>query len=103
MASSKRLGSRFKQIVCSLTLLSWNELAVWVDEMGIPAMDVISSATYWPAVFMHVDDIYGTIAIGEIGAIIAVKGDALRYINLLQDVKIVMKDGVSYKCNGQVI
>ncbi|MDM7861196.1 amidohydrolase family protein [Alteromonas sp. ASW11-36] len=82
---------------------TWNELAVWVDEMDIPAMDAIRAATYWPAVFMQVDDIYGTVAPGKIADIIAVKGDVLRYINLLQDVKMVMKDGVIYKYDGQVI
>ncbi|MBT0588182.1 amidohydrolase family protein [Alteromonas oceanisediminis] len=82
---------------------TWNELAVWVDELNIPAMDAIRAATYWPSVFMNVDDKYGTVSAGKVADIIAVKGDVLRYINLLQDVKLVMKNGTLYKYNGHVI
>ena len=79
---------------------TWNELAVWVEEMDIPAMDAIRAATYWPAVFMGVSDRFGTVSQGKVADIIAVKGDVLRYINLLQDVKMVMKAGKIYKYQG---
>lgn len=79
---------------------TWNELAVWVNDMDIPAMDAIRAATYWPAVFMGVDDMYGTVSKGKVADIVAVKGDVLRYISLLQDVKMVMKAGKVYKYNG---
>lgn len=79
---------------------TWNELDVWVNEMDISAMDAIRAATYWPAVLMGVSDKSGTITAGKFADIIAVKGDVLRYINLLSDVKLVMKDGVLYKQNG---
>jgi imidazolonepropionase-like amidohydrolase len=82
---------------------TWNELAVWVDEMDIPAMDAIRAATYWPAVMMGKSDVSGTISEGKYADIIAVKGDVLKYINLLSDVKLVMKNGVLYKENGLVI
>lgn len=82
---------------------TWNELAVWVDVMGISAMDAIRAATYWPSVFMRVDDQYGTISEGKAADIIAVKGDVLRYINKLQDVDLVMKSGVLYKVEGRPI
>ncbi len=82
---------------------TWNELSVWVDVMDIPAMDAIRAATYWPAVFMRVDDRFGTIAPGKVADIIAVKGDVLRYINLLQDVDLVMKSGIVYKAKGQPV
>jgi len=82
---------------------TWNELAVWVNEMDIPAMDAIRAATYWPAVMMGVSDKSGTISKGKYADIIAVKGDVLRYINLLSDVKLVMKNGTLYKEQGQVI
>jgi imidazolonepropionase-like amidohydrolase len=71
--------------------------------MDIPAMDAIRAATYWPAVFMRVDDRFGTIAPGKVADIIAVKGDVLRYIDLLQDVDLVMKSGIVYKAKGQPI
>ena len=72
---------------------TWHELDVWVNELGYDPMLAIKSATYWPAVCMGVDKDYGTIAEGKYADIIAVKGDVLRYISLLQDVDIVVKHG----------
>ena len=66
-------------------------------------MYTIRAATYWPAVLMGVADKTGTIAKGKLADIIAVQGDVLKYINLLQRVDFVMKDGVVYKQNGQVV
>ena len=80
---------------------TWNELAVWVDEMGISPMDTIRAATYWPSVLMKVSDKTGTVSAGKYADIIAVKGDVLRYINLLQNVDMVMKGGKVYKLNGR--
>ena len=82
---------------------TWNELSVWVYEMGIEPMDAIRSATCWPAVMMGVADRTGTIAAGKLADIIAVKGDVLRYINLPQDVDLVMKGGIVYKQGGQAV
>jgi len=82
---------------------TWNELAVLVNEMGLEPMAVIRSATYWPAVMMGVADKSGTVSEGKLADIIAVRGDVLRYINLLQDVDLVMKGGTLYKRNGRVI
>lgn len=82
---------------------TWNELAVWVDDFGFDPMYTIRAATYWPAVMMGVADKTGTISKGKLADIIAVKGDVLRYINLLQNVDMVMKDGVLYKQNGQPV
>lgn len=79
---------------------TWNELAVWVEEMGISPMDTIRAATYWPSVLMNVSDKSGTVSAGKYADIIAVKGDVLRYINLLQNVDMVMKGGKIYKLNG---
>jgi len=72
---------------------TWNELDVWVNEFGIDAMYAIKAATYWPSVIMGVDDDFGTISEGKYADIIAVKGDVLRYISLLQDVDMVVKKG----------
>lgn len=82
---------------------TWNELAIWVEEMGMSPMDTIRAATYWPSVLMKVSDKVGTVSKGKYADIIAVKGDVLRHINLLQNVNLVMKNGVLYKQNGQVI
>jgi len=72
---------------------TWNELDVWVNEFGMDPMYAIKAATYWPAKAMGVDDTYGTVSEGKYADIIAVKGDLLRYISLLQDVDMVIKHG----------
>lgn len=72
---------------------TWRELDIWVTRLGMDPMDTIRAATYWPAVAMKVDHDYGTVSPGKMADIIAVKGDVLRYINLLQRVDIVVKHG----------
>jgi predicted amidohydrolase YtcJ len=76
---------------------TWNELDIWVREMGIPPMEAIRAATYWPSLMMKKDADVGTITPGKYADIIAVRGDVLRYINLLQDVDIVVKRGRRYR------
>ena len=46
---------------------------------------------------MGVDNEYGTISEGKYADIIAVKGDVLRWISLLQDVDMVLKHGKRIK------
>ena len=60
-------------------------------------MYALRAATYWPAVAMGVADAVGTISPGKYADVIAVRGDVLRHINLLQDVDLVIKHGVQYK------
>ncbi|HYC72113.1 MAG TPA: amidohydrolase family protein [Opitutaceae bacterium] len=76
---------------------TWRELDIWVNRLGMDPMDTIRAATYWPAVAMKVDGDYGTISPGKKADIIAVKGDVLRYINLLQRVDVVIKHGARVK------
>jgi imidazolonepropionase-like amidohydrolase len=76
---------------------TWNELDVWVNEFGFDPMLTIKAATYWPAVSMKVDQDYGSISEGKYADIIAVKGDVLRYISLLQNVDMVIKHGKRVK------
>jgi len=82
---------------------TWNEMDVLVRVMGMPAMDVIRAAVYWPAVMMDVEADYGTVSKGKKADIIAVRGDVLEYIALLQHVDLVMKDGVVYKQDGRPV
>ena len=76
---------------------TWRELDIWVNKLGVDPMTAIRAATYWPAVSMKVDQDYGTIQEGKFADIIAVKGDVLRYIDLLQRVDVVIKHGQRYK------
>jgi imidazolonepropionase-like amidohydrolase len=76
---------------------TWHELDVWVNEFGVPAMEAIRGASYWPSVLMGVDDEVGTISEGKYADIIAVRGDVLRHVALLQRVDLVIKHGHRYK------
>ncbi len=82
---------------------TWNELEVWVNVMGIPPMEAIRAATYWPAKMMKVSDRWGTLTAGKYADVIAVRGDVLKHINLLQNVDFVMKGGVVYKQDGRPV
>lgn len=76
---------------------TWHELDIWVNELGYDPMLAIKAATYWPSVIMKVDKEVGTISEGKYADIIAVKGDVLRHISLLQNVDFVMKKGKQIK------
>ncbi len=76
---------------------TWKELEVWVNRLGVDPMTAIRAATYWPAVAMKVEREVGTVTEGKYADIIAVRGDVLRFINLLQRVDIVIKHGVRYR------
>lgn len=72
---------------------TWRELETWVHTFGVPPMEAIQAATYWPAVHMRVVDKVGTVSEGKIADIIAVRGDVLRHISLLQRVDLVVQKG----------
>ena len=76
---------------------TWRELDAWVNTFNIPAMTAIRAATYWPSVAMKVSDQVGTVTEGKYADIIAVRGDVLRHIDLLQNVDIVIKHGRRWK------
>lgn len=76
---------------------TWNELDVWVNEFDFDPLYTIKAATYWPAVLMNADRDYGTVSEGKYADIIAVNGNVLRYISLLQDVDMVIKHGKRVK------
>lgn len=79
---------------------TWREMDGMVNIFGLTSMEVIRAATYWPAVMMGVDNELGTISAGKKADIIAVRGDVLKHINLLQNVHLVMKGGVIYRQHG---
>jgi imidazolonepropionase-like amidohydrolase len=76
---------------------TWHEIEGWVNKLGVDPMTAIRAATYWPAVMMKVDKDYGSISEGKFADIIAVKGDVLRYIDLLQRVDLIIKHGRRYR------
>jgi imidazolonepropionase-like amidohydrolase len=76
---------------------TWRELDAWVTDFGVDPMTAIRAATYWPAVAMKVESQVGTVEPGKFADIIAVRGDVLRYIALLQRVDVVIRHGTRYK------
>src|SRR5215471_2730413 len=72
---------------------TWRELATWVD-LGMTPMQAIAGATRWPAVWLKKERDLGTLAPGRYADIIAVRGDVLKHIDLLQRVDVVVKNGV---------
>ena len=76
---------------------TWRELDAWVNILGVPPMQAIRGATYWPSVAMKADKDAGTVTPGKYADIIAVKGDVLRHIALLQRVDVIVKRGTRYK------
>jgi len=75
---------------------TWRELATWV-KLGMSPMDAIQGATRWPARFLKHEQDFGTLAPGRYADIIAVRGDVLQDVGLLQRVDIVVKGGVRVK------
>lgn len=70
---------------------------VLMVEAGMPAIEAIRSATFHAAKLLNVDDQLGSIEVGKLADLVAVKGDPLNDITLMQKVSFVMKDGVVYK------
>jgi imidazolonepropionase-like amidohydrolase len=71
--------------------------AVLMNEAGMPAMQVIKSATVNAADLLDMSDSIGTIEVGKIADIIAVSESPINDIKQLLDVKFVMKEGKTYK------
>jgi imidazolonepropionase-like amidohydrolase len=57
-------------------------------------MQAIAGATRWPAVFLKKEKEIGTLAPGRYADIVAVRGDVLTTIELLQRPDVVVKNGV---------
>ena len=72
------------------------EFALMV-EAGMKPIEAIRSATQNAADLLNVSDSLGTIEVGKLADLVAVKGNPLKQISLLQNVSFVMKDGVVYK------
>ncbi len=82
---------------------TWNEIDIWTRIMGVPFMETLQAATYWPSKAMKVENEWGTLQPGRYADIIAVDGDVQKYPALLQGVDFVMKGGVVYKQDGQPV
>ncbi len=70
---------------------------VYMVEAGMPPLEAIRSATLGAAELLNQSKTLGSIEAGYTADIVAVSGDPLRDISLLQKIAFVMKDGVVYK------
>jgi imidazolonepropionase-like amidohydrolase len=77
--------------------LNARELEVYVNQFGMSPLAAIQSSTLNAADLMGWSDKAGALDPGKWADIIAVKGDPLQDVRLLQHVSFVMKSGVVYK------
>jgi imidazolonepropionase-like amidohydrolase len=66
-------------------------------DLGMPPMDAIKSATSRAADMLDMQGQIGVIASGAYADIVAVSGDPLHDIKILQNVQFVMKDGKVFR------
>nr|WP_199045507.1 amidohydrolase family protein [Dyella sp. ASV24] len=75
----------------------------YMVDAGMPPMFVLQAATTHAAELLHKQDQLGQIAVGRVADIIAVPGNPLDDITVMQKVAFVMKDGVVYKDDGKPV
>ena len=75
---------------------NWKEF-VYMKQYGMPEMVAIKSATMETAKLLGVEKDLGSIEVGKIADIIAVKGNPLNDISVMENVTFVMKEGKVYK------
>ncbi len=73
----------------------------YMVQAGMPPVFVLQAATTHAAELLHKQDQFGQIAVGRGADIIAVPGNPLDDISVMQHVNFVMKDGVIYKEGGK--
>ena len=72
------------------------EFKLMVDA-GMPAMEAIRSATVHAADLLGEADQLGSISVGKLADIVAVKGNPLEDVTILENVSFVMQDGQRVK------
>ena len=77
--------------------LNAHEVDVYVNQFGMKPLTAIQTGTINAADLMGWTDKVGTLETGKWADVIAVSGDPLQDVKLLQSVKFVMKGGVVYK------
>jgi imidazolonepropionase-like amidohydrolase len=81
--------------------LNAHELDVYVNQYGMTPLAAIQAATLNAADLMGWTDRTGSIDAGKWADLIAVEGDPLKDVRILQHVPFVMKSGVVYKDEAQ--
>jgi imidazolonepropionase-like amidohydrolase len=73
----------------------------YMVDAGMPPMFVIQAATTHAAQLLKREKDLGSVSAGKFADVVAVKGNPLDDITLMQHVDFVMKEGKVYKLNGQ--
>lgn len=68
-----------------------------MENAGMPPKDILKTATINAAELIGIEDQVGTIEAGKWADIIAVKGNPLNDITVLENIAFVMKSGIIYK------
>ncbi|MCE7993571.1 MAG: amidohydrolase family protein [Roseivirga sp.] len=66
-------------------------------EAGMTPMESIKSATMMAAELLRITDDYGSLAAGKMADIVAVEGDPVKDISVMENVTFVMKGGKVFK------
>ena len=64
-----------------------------MSENGMPAIETIKAATIETAKLLSINMTHGSITVGKVADLVAVKGNPLNDINLMQDISFVIKGG----------
>ena len=76
--------------------LNARDFGILVDELGVKPLDAITMATANAAELIGVNEEVGTLTVGKWADVIAVEGNPLENIRLLEQVQFVMKSGMVY-------
>jgi imidazolonepropionase-like amidohydrolase len=71
--------------------------------LGMSPMDAIKSATSRAAEMLDMEGKIGVIAPGAYADVVAVNGDPLSDVKVLENVQFVMKDGKVFKAGGKIV
>lgn len=64
---------------------------------GMPPMKALQAATIEAARLLRTEDTLGSVSAGKLADLVAVSGNPLENIQLMEDIRFVMKGGVVYK------
>jgi imidazolonepropionase-like amidohydrolase len=74
---------------------------IFMVQRGMTPMEAIKAATSVAAEVIGWDEDVGTLTKGRFGDLIAVRGDPLSNVSLLQDIDVVVKGGLVFKHSGR--
>jgi imidazolonepropionase-like amidohydrolase len=81
--------------------LNAHEIDVYVNQFGMSPLEGIQTGTINAADLMGWTDRVGTLEPSKYADIIAIEGDPLKDVRLLQHIPFVMKSGIVYKSEGK--